>query len=122
MYGSWRQLGTMDKMQPDGVLPPIGQEINGRGPVYFDSVVIDNLLEAFMELSAEVWTIRDRQQVLETVLAAQGIDAAALIEAHRPDAAEIAARKAMREAYVARLLAGFLRRTDTNDMAVDTNA
>jgi hypothetical protein len=122
MHGSWRQLGTMDKMQPDGVLPPIGQEINARGPVYFDSVVIDNLLEAFMELSAEVWTIRDRQQVLETVLAAQGIDAAALIEAHRPDAAEIAARKAMREAYVARLLAGFLRRTDTNDMAVDTNA
>jgi hypothetical protein len=122
MHGSWRQLGTMDKMQPDGVLPPIGQEINDRGPVYFDSVVIDNLLEAFMELSAEVWTIRDRQQVLETVLAAQGIDAAALIEAHRPDAAEIAARKAMREAYVARLLAGFLRRTDTNDMAVDTNA
>ncbi len=122
MHGSWRQLNIMDKMQSDGVLPPIGQEINDRGPVYFDSVVIDNLLEAFMELSAEVWTIRDRQQVLETVLAAQGIDAAALIEAHRPDPAEIAARKAMREAYVARLLAGFLRRTDTNDMAVEPKA
>lgn len=93
----------------------IGQEIDGPGRVYFDTVVTDNLLEAFMELAAEVWTIRDRQVVLETVLAAQGIDAAALIEAHRPPPAEIAARKALREAFVARLLAGFLRRTDIQE-------
>ncbi|MBC7522436.1 MAG: hypothetical protein H7268_15255, partial [Sandarakinorhabdus sp.] len=94
---------------PDQSAPPsrIGTEIDGPGPVYFDSVVTDNLLEAFMELAAEVWTIRDRQAVLETVLAAKGIDAAALIEAHRPPPAEIATRKAMREAFVARLLAGF---------------
>jgi hypothetical protein len=102
---------------PDQSAPssPIGIEIDGPGPVYFDSVVTDNLLEAFMELAAEVWTIRDRQAVLETVLAAKGIDAAALVEAHRPPPAEIAARKAMREAFVARLLAGFLRRPDTKE-------
>jgi hypothetical protein len=101
----------MDKV----TAPQIGQEIDGPGRVYFDTVVTDNLLEAFMELAAEVWTIRDRQAVLETVLAEKGIDAAALIEAHRPPAAEIAARKALREAFVARLLAGFLRRTDTKE-------
>lgn len=99
--------------------PPaaIGLEIDGPGPAYFDTIVIDNLLEAFMELAAEVWTIRDRQAVLEAVLAAKGIDAAALIEAHRPPLAEIAARKALREAFVARLLAGFLRRPDTRETA-----
>lgn len=93
----------------------IGQEIDGPGPRYFDNVITDNILEAFMELAAEVWTIRDRQAVLETVLAAQGINATALIEAHRPPPAEIAARKAMREAFVARLLAGFLRRADSRE-------
>ena len=102
---------------PESVPPAleIGIEIDGPGPVYFDTVVTDNLLEALMELAAEVWTIRDRQAVLETVLAARGIDAAALIEAHRPPPAEIAARKALREAFVARLLAGFLRRPDTKE-------
>jgi hypothetical protein len=90
----------------------IGLEIDGPGRVYFEQPVLDNLLETMMELAAEVWTIRDRQAVLETVLAAKGIDAAALIEAHVPDAAELAARKALREAFVGRLLAGFLRRPE----------
>jgi hypothetical protein len=111
MHGSSRHSAIMDSEAPLN----IGQEIDGPGRVYFDTVVTDNLLEAFMELAAEVWTIRDRQAVLETVLAEKGIDAAALIEAHRPPAAEIAARKALREAFVARLLAGFLRRTDTKE-------
>lgn len=95
--------------------PAIGVEIDGPGPIYFETVVTDNLLEAFMELAAEVWTVRDRQAVLETVLIDHGIDAAALIEAHRPTSAEIAVRKAVREAFVARLLAGFLRRPDARE-------
>jgi hypothetical protein len=112
MHGSSRQTAMMNLADPER---PIGIEIDGPGTRYFDNVVTDNLIEAFMELAAEVWTIRDRQAVLETVLAEQGIDAAALIEAHRPAAEEIAARKALREAFVARLLAGFLRRTDIQE-------
>jgi len=96
-------------------VPPVGQELTGRGPTYFDNLVLENLLESFMELAAEVWTIRDRQAVLETILMANGIDAATLIEQHRPDETELAARKALREEFVARLLAGFLRRTDTKE-------
>lgn len=95
--------------------PRIGLELTERGPTYFDNLVLENLLESFMELAAEVWTIRDRQAVLETVLTSQGIDAATLIEQHRPDEAELAARKALREEFVARLLAGFLRRTDIKE-------
>ncbi|WP_416908441.1 MAG: hypothetical protein ACMVO5_02115 [Polymorphobacter sp.] len=90
----------------------IGEEIDGPGRVYFEQPVIDNLLETMMELAAEVWTIRDRQAVLEKVLADKGIDAAALIEMHVPGADELAERKALREAFVARLLAGFLRRPE----------
>ena len=55
-------------MNKETPTPAIGQEITGRGPTYFDNLVLENLLESFMELSAEVWTIRDRQAVLETVL------------------------------------------------------
>lgn len=116
MHGSSGQSVVMKESTSIPLPPGTGIEIDGPGPVYFESVVTDNLLEAFMELAAEVWTIRDRQAVLETILAQKGIDAAALIEAHRPPAAEIAARKAMREAFVARLLAGFLRRPDTKEI------
>ncbi len=80
-----RQSAIMTASPPPAA---IGTEIDGPGRAYFDSVVTDNIIDAFMELAAEVWTIRDRQQVLETVLTQQGIDAATLIEAHRPGADE----------------------------------
>jgi hypothetical protein len=96
----------------DPEVPPLGSEIDGPGRRYFDDVVIDNLLDAFLELSAELWTVRDRADVLEAVLATKGIEVAAAIEAHRPDAAELARRRAAREAFVARIGAPFLRRTD----------
>lgn len=102
-------------MDPEKPAANIGQEISGRGPIYFDNLVLENLLESFMELAAEVWTIRDRQAVLEVILKEHGIDAAAAVEAHCPDAGELAARKALREEFVARLLAGFLRRTDIKE-------
>jgi succinyl-CoA synthetase alpha subunit len=104
-------------MMQDGQMTPsaIGQEIEGPGRVYFAQPVLDNLLEAMMEIAAEVSVVRDRQDVLETVLAERGIDAAALIEAHVPSAADLARRKAAREGFVARILAGFVKRTDVRE-------
>lgn len=92
------------------VRPPIGEEIDGPGRAYFDAVVTDNIVDALIELSAELWTVRDRLHILEQVLGRQGIDAAALVEAHVPDAAANAARKALREAFIARVFASFIRR------------
>ena len=91
--------------------PPIGREIDGPGRAYFDEVVTDNMLDALVELAAEVWTVKDRMQVLEVVLASKGIDAAALIEAHVPDHELKAARKAARDAFIAQIFASFMRRT-----------
>ena len=48
--------------------------------------------------------------VLEKVLAKKGIDVSDEIEAHMPDADEIAARAAERDAYVQRIFGAFLRR------------
>ena len=109
MHGEARQSV---RMEPGPNPSSIGIEIDGPGRAYFDTVVTDNIIDMVMELAAEVWTVRDRQYVMENVLASQGIDAATLIEAHRPTAEEIAARRILREAFVARLLAGFLRRAN----------
>jgi hypothetical protein len=91
--------------------PPVGDEIDGPGKAYFDHVVTDNIMDALVELSAEVWTTRDRLTILEAVLSEKGIDAAALIEAHVPSAEVKAARKAAREAFITQVFASFSRRT-----------
>jgi len=55
--------------------PDLGHEINGPGRQYFENVITDNLMDAIIELSASLWTIRDRQIVLEKILENNGIDA-----------------------------------------------
>lgn len=89
----------------------VGDEINGPGKAYFDHVVTDNIVDALVELSAEVWTTRDRLMVLEAVLSDQGIDAAALVEAYVPNDTVKADRKAARDAFIAQVFASFSRRT-----------
>lgn len=97
--------------QPGQDVPPIlGKEIYGPGRTYFDNVVIDNLLEALLELSAAVWTYHDRVNVLEKVLEKKGISVSDEIEAHLPDAVEIAARASERAALVERVFGNFVRR------------
>ena len=100
--------------------PNLGYEINGSGRQYFDNVVTDNLMDALVELSATLWTIRDRQIVLEKVLAENGINAEALIEAHTPSEEELAERAAERDEIVKRVFGAFLRRPD-NGVAKDAD-
>ena len=101
--------------------PNLGFEINGPGRQYFDNVVMDNLMDAMVELSASVWTIRNRQIILEKVLKENGIDAEALIASHVPDEAELASKSSERDEMVARIFRSFLRRPN-NDDALDANA
>lgn len=95
---------------PAPARPPIGAEIGGPGKAYYDSVVTDNIVDALIELAAEVWSIRDRQMILESVLAAKGIDGQKLVESHVPTDAENAARKSARETFVSSVFASFQRR------------
>lgn len=91
----------------------IGYEIDGPGRSYFENVVIDNILDALMELSAVTWVVRDRQYVLEKVLAEKGIDVTELVEKHVPSDEELAARKAERDEWANRIFRSFLRRPIT---------
>lgn len=88
----------------------LGEEVNGPGKIYFENVVIDNILEALLELSAAVWTYHDRVNVLEKVLASKGIDVTDEIEAHMPDEAEIKQRADERAELVQRVFGSFVRR------------
>lgn len=88
----------------------LGEEIHGSGRVYFENVVIDNMLDAMLELSAASWAHHDRVLVLEKVLEKKGIAVSDEIEAHMPDADELAARAAERATYVRRVFGSFLRR------------
>jgi len=113
----------MDSKAPGEVPADIGEEIGGPGRAYFDDVVIDNILDALLELSAAVWTYHDRVNVLESVLAQQGIEVSDAIEAHLPDEAEIARRAQERSALVDRVFGSFLRRpTPRMNLAGQTNA
>jgi hypothetical protein len=90
---------------PDALQP---REIAGPGRTFHETAAIDALMDAVMELSAELWAVKDRQYVLERVIAQEGLSAA--IEQWRPSPEDVAARAAMREAFTARVFYGFLRR------------
>ncbi len=100
----------MDSHTKTDVPAQLGEEIGGTGKAYFDDVVIDNILDAMLELSAAVWTYHDRVIVLEKVLAEKGIEVSDAIEAHLPDQQEIADREAERAALVQRVFGSFVRR------------
>jgi hypothetical protein len=100
----------MTEAQSGAVPESLGFEIGGPGRVYFDDVVTDNIVEALMEVSALMWTIRDRQIVLEKILAEKGMDVSSAIEAHEPDEAETEERRVERDAMVQQIFRSFLRR------------
>lgn len=92
-----------------------GAEIYGQGKTFFDDVAMDNLMEAFLELTATVWTYRDRNIILEKVLQDtvgkdKGIDLQNLIEQYRPTEEVNAERKAEREQFVNTIFASFSKR------------
>lgn len=90
-----------------------GEEIYGPGKTFFEDVVMDNLMEAFLELTATVWTYRDRSIVLEKVLqdvvgTEQNISE--MIEQYQPTPEDKAARAAEREEMINRVFESFARR------------
>lgn len=55
-------------------------------PHYFRDPMIDHLLEISLQLAGEIWVNRDRQLVMEHLLATQGKVTPEMIEEFKPDA------------------------------------
>ena len=68
---------------------------------------VDKLTQALLYVAGELWVARDRQAMLERLLADGGVAAPASIDNYRPDAALAETLAAEREAFVARIL-GYL--------------
>lgn len=67
--------------------------------------VDDMLLSLVTKLAAEVWTVRDRLRLVETALARRGIPVDELVEEIRSSDEAIAAMRADRDDFVARVFA-----------------
>lgn len=92
-----------------------GAEIYGPGKTFFDDVAMDNLMDAFLELTATVWTYHDRSLVLEKVLQDvvgkdKGVDLQELVEQYRPTEEDKAQRKAERDKLIKSVFSSFARR------------
>lgn len=66
---------------------------------------IDKLTQALLHVAGELWVLRDRQAVLEGLLADAGIVATGAVDRHRLDGAPGEGLAAEREAFVAGILA-----------------
>ncbi|MEM1231748.1 MAG: hypothetical protein AAGI15_14490 [Pseudomonadota bacterium] len=112
----------------DALPEGFGHEIYGPGKQFFDNAVLDNIMDAMLELTAALWTVQDRNLVLEQVLqealqqdaqARADFDLQARIEDFRPDEALQARRLAAREELVKTVFGGFARKSEpqlkTND-------
>ena len=102
----------------------VGKEINSSGKQFFDNVVFDNIIESLVELTAAVWTYKDRSMVLEKVL--QSVikdkeDLDLLIENYEPTPEDIDKRKKEREALVANVFKSFSRRPNNLNDEMKTN-
>jgi len=107
----------MDNMPPEDPRFVFGDEINGAGKQFFDNQVLDNIHDSVLELTAAVWTYRDRSMILERVLqdvVGSGKDIGALIEAYEPTPEDNAARAAER----AELVSGVFRRMSRGSVDV----
>ena len=95
-----------------------------KGKQFFDNVVFDNIIESLVELTAAVWTYKDRSMVLEKVL--QSVikdkeDLDLLIENYEPTPEDIDKRKKEREALVANVFKSFSRRPNNLNDEMKTN-
>ncbi len=74
-------------------------------PHYFRDPMIDHLLEICMQLAGEIWVNRDRQTVIEHLLATKGKVTPDMIEAFKPDDELKEDLKSARQLFTKRIFA-----------------
>lgn len=88
----------------------------GRRPAFFDNKAIDSLVTMMLELSAELWVVKERQRALETLLQESSPDLVEKLEAWQPDDAMAAELATERQVFLRTILrtleADFTSRAD----------
>ena len=73
---------------------------------------VDQLGQAILSLTEELWVLKDRQRVLEDLLSKAGIVTSTAIDQHEPDAELTRTLAADREALVSHVLGALKRPAD----------
>lgn len=76
----------------------------GKRPHYFDDPAIDQLMTFFLELMAEVTSLRERMDTIERILEHKGSVSRDEIENFRVEPATEAERAAWAHAFIARVM------------------
>lgn len=84
-------------------------------PQFFRDPMIDKLLEVTLLLGGEIWTNRDRQMVMEHLLATEGMVTPDLIETFKPDEEFEARSEELRLQFVQRIFGGLYDNADIPD-------
>lgn len=84
-------------------------------PQFFRDPMIDKLLEITLLLGGEIWTNRDRQMVMEHLLATEGMVTPDLIETFKPDEEFEARSEELRLQFVQRIFGGLYDNADIPD-------
>lgn len=81
-------------------------------PQFFKDPMIDKLLEVVLLLGGEIWTNRDRQMVMEHLLATEGVVTPDLIETFKPDEEFEQNAEELRLRFVNRIYGGLYSDTE----------
>ncbi|GLY29643.1 hypothetical protein [Kineosporia sp. NBRC 101731] len=87
-------------------------EVPSRPTYLTGEARIDDLARMVLELTSEVWILKDRNLVLENLLATKGVLAEGEIDDVRPAAELAAVLRREREALVARVMGALLPSDD----------
>jgi hypothetical protein len=79
-------------------------EVDDReNPVYFESVVIDNLFNISLELGAAIWVVKDRVRVLEELLEQKGVLTVEQMERYRTPPEREREVRAKRDSFIEKI-------------------
>jgi hypothetical protein len=92
-------MSEVDKEQVK--LPRVSK---GKRPQFFDDPAVDQLMTFFLELMAEVSTLRERVDTVERLLDEKGALTRADIEEFRPEPAVELERSAWCDAFIRRVM------------------
>lgn len=82
----------------------IPMQHRGKRPRFFPTAGMDEMVSMMVELTAEVWVLRNRLQILEKVAAEQGLELSSRIEAYVPSPAEAEQFATERQQMIANVL------------------
>ncbi|MFK8051455.1 MAG: hypothetical protein AB8F65_00665 [Woeseiaceae bacterium] len=76
----------------------------GRRPAFFENKAIDSMVTMMLELSAELWVVKERQRALEDLLETSSPGLAEKMQAWQPDDEMAAALAAERQNFLRTIL------------------